>query len=161
MVVTYLENYIDYGMKQGEKDKDGKPVKACFAEKKVFSGSVKVKDVADIYHPTNAEMSKILGLENLDILGLATAESISVTFDGVSTYTAKLSYSYAALKQIDYNGNAKEIKIPLTSYADWCEEYGKDWSILFLNRTDRHYFKYSNDVTRENLYGFFLSGSGI
>lgn len=155
MVVTYLENYIDYGMKQGEKDKDGKPVKACFAEKKVFSGSVKVKDVADIYHPTNAEMSKILGLENLDILGLATAESISVTFDGVSTYTAKLAYSYAALKQIDYNGNAKEIKIPLTSYADWCEEYGKDWSILFLNRTDRHYFKYSNDVTRENLYGFF------
>lgn len=155
MVVTYLENYIDYGMKQGEKDKDGKPVKACFAEKKVFSGSVKVKDVADIYHPTNAEMSKILGLENLDILGLATAESISVTFDGVSTYTAKLSYSYAALKQIDYNGNAKEIKIPLTSYADWCEEYGKEWSILFLNRTDRHFFKYSNDVTRENLYGFF------
>ena len=155
MVVSYLENYIDYGMKQGEKDKDGKPVKACFAEKKVFSGSVKVKDIADIYHPTNAEMSKILGLENLDILGLATAESISVTFDGVSTYTAKLSYSYAALKQIDYNGNAKEIKIPLTSYADWCEEYGKDWSILFLNRTDRHFFKYSNDVTRENLYGFF------
>lgn len=155
MVVSYLENYIDYGMKQGEKDKDGKPVKACFAEKKVFSGSVKVKDVADIYHPTNAEMSKILGLENLDILGLATAESISVTFDGVSTYTAKLAYSYAALKQIDYNGNAKEIKIPLTSYADWCEEYGKDWSILFLNRTDRHFFKYSNDVTRENLYGFF------
>ncbi len=91
---------------------------------------MKVKDVADIYHPTNAEMSKILGLENLDILGLATAESISVTFDGVSTYTAKLSYSYAALKQIDYNGNAKEIKIPLTSYADWCEEYGKDWSIF-------------------------------
>ena len=155
MVVSYLENYIDYGMKQGEKDKDGTPVKACFAEKKVFSGSVKVKDVADIYHPTNAEMSKILGLDNLDILGLATAESISVTFDGVSTYTAKLAYSYAALKQIDYNGNAKEIKIPLTSYADWCEEYGKDWSILFLNRTDRHFFKYSNDVTRENLYGFF------
>lgn len=155
MVVTYLENYIDYGMKKGEKDEAGKPVKACFAEKKVFSGAVKVKDIADIYHPTNAEMSKILGLDNLDILGLATAESISVTFDGVSTYTAKLAYSYAALKQIDYNGNAKEIKIPLTSYADWCEEYGKDWSILFLNRTDRHFFKYSNDVARENLYGFF------
>ena len=155
MVVTYLENYIDYGMKKGEKDEAGKPVKACFAEKKVFSGAVKVKDIADIYHPTNAEMSKILGLDNLDILGLATAESISVTFDGVSTYTAKLAYSYAALKQIDYNGNVKEIKIPLTSYADWCEEYGKDWSILFLNRTDRHFFKYSNDVARENLYGFF------
>ena len=155
MVVTYLENYIDYGMKKGEKDEAGKPVKACFAEKKVFSGAVKVKDIADIYHPTNAEMSKILGLDNLDILGLATAESISVTFDGVSTYTAKLAYSYAALKQIDYNGNVKEIKIPLTSYADWCEEYGKDWSILFLNRTDRHFFKYSNDVAREKLYGFF------
>lgn len=155
MVVTYLENYIDYGMKKGEKDEAGKPVKACFAEKKVFSGAVKVKDIADIYHPTNAEMSKILGLDNLDILGLATAEKIEVKFDGVSTYTAKLAYSYAALKQIDYNGNVKEIKIPLTSYADWCEEYGKDWSILFLNRTDRHFFKYSNDVARENLYGFF------
>ena len=155
MVVTYLENYIDYGMKKGEKDEAGKPVKACFAEKKVFSGAVKVKDIADIYHPTNAEIAKILGLDNLDILGLATAESISVTFDGVSTYTAKLAYSYAALKQIDYNGNVKEIKIPLTSYADWCEEYGKDWSILFLNRTDRHFFKYSNDVAREKLYGFF------
>lgn len=148
--ITYLENYIDYGMKQGEKD-----AKSCFAEKKVFSGAVKVKDVADIYHPTNAEMSKILGLDNLDILGLATAEKIEVKFDGVSTYTAKLAYSYAALKQIDYNGHVKEIKIPLTSYADWCEEYGKDWSILFLNRTDRHFFKYSNDVARENLYGFF------
>ena len=155
MVVTYLENYIDYGMKKGEKDEAGKPVKACFAEKKVFSGAVKVKDIADIYHPTNAEMSKILGLDNLDILGLATAEKIEVKFDGVSTYTAKLAYSYAALKQIDYNGHVKEIKIPLTSYADWCEEYGKDWSILFLNRTDRHFFKYSNDVARENLYGFF------
>lgn len=148
--ITYLENYIDYGMKQGEKG-----AKSCFAEKKVFSGTVKVKDIADIYHPTNAEMAKILGLENLDILGLATAEKIEVKFDGVSTYTAKLAYSYAALKQIDYNGHVKEIKIPLTSYADWCEEYGKDWSILFLNRTDRHFFKYSNDVARENLYGFF------
>ena len=48
-----------------------------------------------------------------------------------------------------------EIKIPLTSYAEWCKEYGQDWSILFLNTPERHYFKYSNDVTRENLYGFF------
>lgn len=155
LIVSYLENYADWGVRNGEKDEDGKPVKPSFAEKKVFSGTVKVADVADIYHPTNAEMSKILGLDSLDILGLATVESITVTFDGISAYTASLAYSYAALKQIDYNGNVKEIKIPLTSYADWCEEYGKDWSILYLNTTTRHFFKYSNDVTRENLYGFF------
>lgn len=59
-------------MKNGEKDEDGNPVKPCFAEKKVFLGEVKVKDVADIYHPTNAEMMKILGLDSLDILGLST-----------------------------------------------------------------------------------------
>ena len=82
-------------------------------------------------------------------------EKITVKFDGISTYTAELSYSHAALKQIDYDGNMLEIKIPLTSYSDWCKQYGQDWSILFLNTPERHYFKYSNDVTRENLYGFF------
>lgn len=148
--VTYLENYIDYGMRNGEKD-----AAPCFAEKKQFSGSIKVKDYENIYALTNEDLKEILGLERLDILGLATVEKITVKFDGVSTYTANLAYSYAALKQIDYNGNFKEIKVPLTSYADWCEEYGKDWSILFLNRTDRHFFKYSNDIARENLYGFF------
>ncbi len=71
---TYLENYIDYGMKQGEKDKDGKPVKACFAEKKVFSGSVKVKRRRGHLPPTNAEMSKILGLEKFGYSGLGDGE---------------------------------------------------------------------------------------
>lgn len=36
MVVTYLENYIDYGMKQGEKDKDGKPVKRVSRKRRYF-----------------------------------------------------------------------------------------------------------------------------
>ena len=155
VTVNYLEDYIDYGMKTGEKDNHGEPVRACFAEKKQFSGTVKIREIADIYHPTDAELIKILGIKKLDILGLATVANTAVTFDGVSEYTMNLSYSFAALKQMDYNGNQKEIKVPLTSYADWCEEYGKDWSILFLNKTDRHYFKYSNDVKRENLYGFF------
>ncbi|MFR5507344.1 MAG: hypothetical protein ACLTHY_09725 [[Ruminococcus] torques] len=104
---------------------------------------------------TNEDIQSILGLKSLDILGLATVEKITVKFDGISTYTADLSYSHAALKQIDYDGNMLEIKIPLTSYSDWCKQYGQDWSILFLNTPERHYFKYSNDVTRENLYGFF------
>ena len=155
ITVNYLEDYIDHGMKTGEKTENGEPVRSCFAEKKQFSGTVKIRDIADIYHPTDAELIKILGIKKLDILGLATVANTAVTFDGVSEYTMNLSYSFAALKQMDYNGNQKEIKIPLTSYADWCEEYGKDWSILFLNKTDRHYFKYSNDVKRENLYGFF------
>ena len=148
--INYLENYADQRIQSGEKD-----AKPCFAEKKVFSGTVKVKDYEDIYALTNEDIQSILGLKSLDILGLATVEKITVKFDGISTYTADLSYSHAALKQIDYDGNMLEIKIPLTSYADWCKQYGQDWSILFLNTPERHYFKYSNDVTRENLYGFF------
>lgn len=148
--IKYLENYKDYRIRTGEKD-----AKPCFAEKKVFSGTVKVRDYENIYALTNEDIKAILGLESLDILGLATVEKITVKFDGISTYTAELSYSHAALKQIDYDGNMLEIKIPLTSYSDWCKQYGQDWSILFLNTPERHYFKYSNDVTRENLYGFF------
>lgn len=148
--INYLENYKDYRSQTGEKD-----AKPCFAEKKVFSGTVKVRDYENIYALTNEDIKAILGLESLDILGLATVEKITVKFDGISTYTAELSYSHAALKQIDYDGNMLEIKIPLTSYAEWCKQYGQDWSILFLNTPERHYFKYSNDVTRENLYGFF------
>ena len=148
--INYLENYADQRIQSGEKD-----AKPCFAEKKVFSGTVKVRDYENIYALTNEDIKAILGLESLDILGLATVEKITVKFDGISTYTADLSYSHAALKQIDYDGNMLEIKIPLTSYSDWCKQYGQDWSILFLNTPERHYFKYSNDVTRENLYGFF------
>jgi len=148
--IKYLENYQDYRIRTGEKE-----AKPCFAEKKVFSGAVKVRDYENIYALTNEDIKAILGLKSLDILELATVEKITVKFDGISTYTAELSYSHAALKQIDYDGNMLEIKIPLTSYADWCKQYGQDWSILFLNTPERHYFKYSNDVTRENLYGFF------
>ena len=150
LTINYLENYADQRIQSGEKD-----AKPCFAEKKVFSGSVKVKDYADIYNLTAEDVKEILGLESLDILGLATVEEIAVKFDGVSTYTVDLSYSHAALKQIDYDGNMLEVKIPLTSYAEWCKQYGQDWSILFLNTPERKYFKYSNDVARENLYGFF------
>ena len=150
LTINYLENYADQRIQNGEKD-----AKPCFAEKKVFSGSIKVKDYADIYNLTAEDVKEILGLESLDILGLATVEEIAVKFDGVSTYTVDLSYSHAALKQIDYDGNTLEIKIPLTSYAEWCKQYGQDWSILFLNTPERKYFKYSNDVSRENLYGFF------
>lgn len=150
LTINYLENYADQRIQNGEKD-----AKPCFAEKKVFSGAIKVKDYADIYNLTAEDVKEILGLESLDILGLATVEEIAVKFDGVSTYTVDLSYSHAALKQIDYDGNMLEIKIPLTSYAEWCKQYGQDWSILFLNTPERKYFKYSNDVSRENLYGFF------
>ena len=150
LTINYLENYADQRIQNGEKD-----AKPCFAEKKVFSGAIKVKDYADIYNLTAEDVKEILGLESLDILGLATVEEIAVKFDGVTTYTVDLSYSHAALKQIDYDGNTLEIKIPLTSYAEWCKQYGQDWSILFLNTPERKYFKYSNDVSRENLYGFF------
>ena len=46
--INYLENYADQRIQSGEKD-----AKPCFAEKKVFSGTVKVKDYEDIYALTN------------------------------------------------------------------------------------------------------------
>ncbi len=148
--VNYLEDYIDYRMRIGNGSE-----KACFAQRKTLDTTIKVKDYPDIYALTKEDVQKILGKQDLSILGLSNYDGITVNFDGISTYVANVNYSYAALRQIDYDGNINEVKIPLTSYADWCAAYGKEWSILFLNSPDRNYFQYSNDVTRENLYGFF------
>ncbi len=139
LVVNYFEQYKD----------------TCFAEKKQMTKDVKVSDYADIYHLTKEDMKTILGVTDLSVLNSVTVDKINVAFDGVSTYTADLTYTHASLKQIDYDGNSIEIQIPLTSYADWCAQYGQEWSILFLNTPEKQYFKYSNDVERDKLYGLF------
>lgn len=128
---------------------------SCFAEKKQFSGEIRVKDYENIYEISADDIKSILGMQSLDILGLSTVKDITVSFDGDSTYVIDLSYTETALRKMSYNGEVEEIKVPLTSYADWCNTYGNDWTILFLNNPQNKVFQYTNDIERENLYGFF------
>lgn len=129
-----------------------------FAEKTKYSGKIRVKDYPDIYALTSGDLAAILGLKSMSIIkDKATVDQISVSYDGIGTYTVNTTYTYMNMVQIDYDGNRKEIKVPLTCYKEWCEQYGQDWSILYLNYSGNgtQYFKYSNEVKRENLYGFF------
>ncbi len=149
LTINYLESYEDYRIRSGVKD-----AKPCFAVKKQLTTKVKVADYPDIYKLTAKNVEAILQ-KDTSILGLAQIDKVNVSYDGTATYTVDLTYSHASLRQIDYDGNMMEIKVPLTSFADWCAAYGNDWSILYLNTPQRTYFQYSNDVERENLYGFF------
>lgn len=126
-----------------------------FAELTSHATTVKISDYEDIYAITKEDVLKMLPISTFDIAGSVTAESVTITFDDVSTYYIKLAYSHGSLRQINYEGEIKELKIPLTAYADWCKSFGKDWSILMLNTPQKQYFKYSSDVARDKLYGLF------
>ena len=121
-----------------------------FAEKKTLTTSIKLADYPDIYNLSTSDVKKITGLKEVSMWDTITVDEINVTFDKISKYTIDLMYTKAYLKQIDYEGNTQEIEVPLTSYVDWCAEYGQDWSILFLNTAEKQY-----DVPRDKLYGLF------
>lgn len=127
-----------------------------FAEKTCYSGEIRVADFPDIYTLSSSDLATILGKESMAIINnKTTVDTITVWYDGIGTYNVNTTYTHMSMAKTDYNGSVEEQKIPLTCYADWCENYGKDWSILYLNFCGNNYFKYSNDVKRENLYGFF------
>lgn len=131
-----------------------------FAIKTQASKEIRVLDYPDVYKLTDSDLAAILGKQNM-VVGIGhsnvNVESIKVTFDGVSTYTADISYGYETFRVNDYDGNTKEIKVPLISYAEWMAGFGQDWSILYLNEgEDRHYFDFSTDVAVTDLYGFFF-----
>lgn len=126
-----------------------------FAVKTATETEIRVADYPDIQAITKEDVAKILGRENLVIGGMVDANAPTVTFDNVATYTIDITYGEASLKQIDYDGHANEIQVPLTSYVDWCKSFGENWTILYLNTQDTKYFQYSNEVNREDLYGFF------
>lgn len=128
-----------------------------FAVKTKTDTEIRVLDYPDIYALTKEDVAKILGRKDMSVMGLVQANTPKVSFDGVATYTIDVTYGTASLKQIDYDGNVNELKIPLTSYVDWCDSFGADWTILFLNTKEKTYFQYSNDVAREDLYGFFAT----
>ena len=129
----------------------------CFAVKKKFVGDIRVSDYPDIHALTLEDVAEVLGKQDLEVCNLVVPKAdFEVDFDkATSTYRTTLIYGHASLRQIDYDANVKEIQIYLSSYADWCAEYGQDWSILFLNTEEEKYFTYSNEIPREDLYGFF------
>lgn len=126
-----------------------------FAVKTATETEIRVLDYPDIYALTKEDVAKILGRKDMSVMGLVQANTPKVGFDGVARYTIDITYGEASLKQIDYDGHANEIKVPLTSYVDWCKSFGENWTILYLNTQDTKYFQYSNEVNREDLYGFF------
>ena len=137
--VEYLEPYKD----------------SAFSVLTTFNGSIKVSDYADVYALTKEDLAKIIGVNTLDILGLSTVKTVTVTFDGTSTYDVALEYTKASMRKMNSDGSYEEVMVPLTSYAVWCDLYGQEWSILWLNSSDKKIFNYENDVDREKLYGFF------
>ena len=127
-----------------------------FAVKQVLHTEISV----DKYNPeklTLKDVKAIMGRsDNMEVCGLVIPDSkVSVEYTSSSTYTVKLTYGLVSLSAIDYSGNAMEIRVPLTSFEDWCKTFGDDLSILYLNKDGEKYFEYSNEIPREDLYGFF------
>lgn len=125
-----------------------------FAVYKTVTKEVSVSEYGEIKNITADQTASIVGLSTLNVLKSAV-ESLDVTYDGTSTYTITPKYTYMSLKAIDYDGNSKEVKVPLTCYEDYCDMFGQDWSILWLNTSKTEYFEYSNSVARDKLYGYF------
>lgn len=128
-----------------------------FAEKTKYSGEIRVKDYPDIYALKSADLATILGLKSMSIIrDRSTVDEIAVSYDGIGKYTVNTTYTPLSMVQRDSSGKQQnEVCVPLSCYKEWCEDYGKDWTILYLNYAGNVYFRYSNDVKPENLYGFF------
>lgn len=126
-----------------------------FFVKTVVEKQLRVADY-DIFALTSDIVRIILGKETLNLFELSMVERVNVNYDNqADTYYVTLDYSSASLKGKDYNGNDDEIKVPLTCYADWTASFGKAWSVMMLNDTANHYFKNTDGIKPDMLYGFF------
>ena len=127
-----------------------------FALKKVYSTEIEVAKY-DVENMTLAQIKGLLGKTgDMKVCGLVIPDKkVATEYTSSSTYTATVSYGLLSLKQIDYDGNSMEIRVPLTKFEDWCKTFGDDLSILYLNTAGKKYFEYSNEIPREDLYGFF------
>ena len=142
--LTYYKTYVNYA-----------GVSTPFATQETATATIKLADYENVYNITATDISEIFGID-LEVCGLVrAAEKVSVSFDDVSTYNVTLDYGKATINKIDYNGTIGEIQIPITNYAEWCEELDVDWSIMFLNRSGKKWFNYATDISRNELYGFF------
>lgn len=124
-----------------------------FAQSKVSSEKINVNDY-DINNLTKQDVYEIMGVKTLNVLKSAVLDKIRVEVNE-STIDVHVLYTFAIHYTLDVNGNKEEMKIPLTSYADWLNGFGYDWSIMYLNTPEHKYFNYVNDVEPSELYGYF------
>lgn len=137
-----------------------------FAEKKTFEGKIKVLDFEDPELPgvlkkmTAEDLAKVIGIETMNVLK-STVDTIDQQFDeATETYSFVPKYTFSSLKQLDYDGKTTEVRVPLTCFGEWANDYkgennGTPWTIMFLNSSDHQWFTYSNEVDAHNLYGYF------
>ena len=149
--VEHLEN-ITY------KDSSGTVKSSGLAEKKVTKKEVKLDAFKDIYHPTEEELKAFLGFNDLRVIGSFGAvdlDNSTVTFDN-ETLRINLKYALMGAKIQQVDGSYSEIKIPMSSYADWTRSFGEDWTVMFLNSTEKVIFPDTVKYKRENVYGYFF-----
>ena len=149
--VEHLQNitYKDFG---------GIEKKSGLAERKVAKKEVTLDAFKDIYHPTEEELKTYLGLSDLRVIGSFGAvdlDNSTVTFDN-ETLRINLKYALMGAKIQQVDGSYSEIKIPMSSYADWTRSFGEDWTVMFLNSTEKVIFPDTVKYKRENVYGYFF-----
>lgn len=159
LVITYKETIVSSVTGQ----------KTPFAVEKTSKKTVKVADYQSEFESktiSSEKIAKILNVAELTVGitpsggGMVQANGLqAIVFDGVSTYSINVEYGVVTVRNpsfTDYPSGA-EIQVPLSNYADWCESFGANWTLLYLNGSKIQYFKYSNDQGLEpkNVYGFF------
>ncbi len=129
-----------------------------FATMKNETFEVKAADY-DFNNLTRTDVEEITGITDMTLLSSAPDKKQKlVTFDNKSTYTIEVTYGFASVKVVpSQGGEISELKVPLTNYAAWCDsfDYMRDWSIMMLNTSEQMYFRYSNEIERDEIYGYF------
>lgn len=133
-----------------------------FAVKKSFSTEIRFADY-DINHPKELTLSQVAQIIGVDVKSFEflqvrpEKESITCTDWTNGEYVYNLSkMTHLNVLQRSSDGSVQnELKVPLTSYSEWCSQFGADWSILALNNSNKTYFEYSDEIETYELYGFF------
>ena len=161
--VEALENFTYIPESGADK---GKVTASGFARKKIVEKEVLLSTFGDVYNPTEEELKNYLGFQSLTVIGAFGTwdkENTTVTFAD-DMYTIKMAYYGTTVQIRQSDGDTVEyVRIPLSCYAEWCDGFGKDWTIQALNYsytndsdTGNHVvFKSEGDVKREDLYGYF------
>lgn len=162
--VEHLRN-ITYYPSAGKNK--GKETASGFAEKRITEKEVLLSAFKDMKNPTEEELKAFLGFQSLTVIGSFGAwdkENTVVTFEN-DVWTMKLAYPRTTIKITQADGTQAQLRVPLTSFAEWTNSIGQDWSIQVLNysATDpatgeeevKDVFKSEVDVKPQNLYGYF------
>ena len=136
-----------------------------FAVMNEFNGNIRVED-----YPSDANGDLVLSASDvsnildrnivvLQFLKITVGiDKVNVSYDSANDkYIVDLVYTYMSMSVRDYSTTAEEIKIALTPFSMWCDFYGKNWSLMFLNNEEHRYFSSVDmaNLSPERVYGFF------